>query len=83
MSQRQMQIDRYKKIASGFGVKLNEDPKHVNGILDGLDKKAEKFGERYCPCKVQNVKENICPCKEFTSTLHCHCGLFVKPEEGK
>lgn len=46
----------------------------------------------YCPCKVaiwkktkpEELDKIICPCsehlKEIEETGHCHCFLFVKPE---
>ena len=52
------------------------DPEVQPRIYQGLIKKKLKFGEFYCPCKLQNTLENICPCVEFRETRHCHCELF-------
>ena len=52
---------------------LNPDKGHVAFIRRGLEKKGG-----YCPCRVQKVSENICPCVEFLETGHCRCQLFIK-----
>lgn len=31
-------------------------------IFEGLLAKKEKYGDFYCPCRFDNVPENICPC---------------------
>ena len=33
-------------------------------ILQGLIDKHKKFGDFYCPCRFDNIPENICPCLE-------------------
>ena len=55
------------------GYKINPDEKHVDSIIKGL-----KAKEGYCPCKVQKVEGNLCPCDEFITTGECHCKLWVK-----
>ena len=55
------------------GYKLNPDENHVDSIIKGLKSK-----EGYCPCKVQKIEENLCPCDEFITTGECHCKLWVK-----
>lgn len=36
----------------------------------------------YCPCKLEHVLKNICPCEdctsEITDTGHCYCLMYVK-----
>ena len=58
------------------GYRINMDAPHVNIIIDGLIKKGG-----YCPCKVQKIPENLCPCTEFLTTGVCHCRLWVKIED--
>jgi ferredoxin-thioredoxin reductase catalytic subunit len=57
------------------GYRINKDKKHVDLIIEGLLKK-----DGYCPCKVEKIPENLCPCDEFITTGVCHCGLWVKEE---
>ncbi|OAT81664.1 ferredoxin-thioredoxin reductase catalytic domain-containing protein [Desulfotomaculum copahuensis] len=33
-------------------------------VLEGLMQKFETYGDFYCPCRFDNVPENICPCLE-------------------
>ena len=68
--------------AKANGFKVNPDEKVINIIVEGLLKKEEKFGARYCPCRIQNTQENICPCiyhkDEIKKDGACHCMFFVK-----
>ena len=58
----------------GYRITTNEE--HAKQIIEGLHKKGG-----YCPCKVQKIEENLCPCDEFITTGVCHCRLYVKKEE--
>lgn len=40
---------------------FNEDKELV---LEGLVGKNELYGDFYCPCRFENIPENICPCLE-------------------
>lgn len=64
----------YYTYAIKNGYKINTEIEEV--IHQGLEHKKQTFGARYCPCKVANSIENICPCVEFRFDHHCHCGLF-------
>jgi ferredoxin-thioredoxin reductase catalytic subunit len=33
-------------------------------FLDGLLAKKERFGDFYCPCRFDNIPENICPARK-------------------
>ena len=33
-------------------------------IMAGLLEKKRRFGDFYCPCRFDNIPENICPCLE-------------------
>ena len=70
----------HKDYAQKFNKQLNPDSHHVEMILEGLEAKKNKFGARYCPCKLANITENICPCVEFRTAGHCHCQLFMDTE---
>lgn len=68
--------------AKANGFKLNPEEKVVDMVVNGLIMKEEKFGKKYCPCRLENVPENVCPCvyhkDEVEKDGQCHCMLFVK-----
>jgi len=33
-------------------------------VIEGLLQKNEKYGDFYCPCRIDNIQKNICPCLE-------------------
>ncbi len=49
-------------------------------IIDALKRNHQKYGESYCPCKVDRIPDNICPCKEYRDTGKCICGLYLPHE---
>jgi ferredoxin-thioredoxin reductase catalytic subunit len=55
---------------------LNEDGARILRITKALERNHKKFGAAYCPCKVDKIPENICPCYDFTDTGICKCGLY-------
>ncbi len=40
---------------------FNEDKE---AVIEGLISKNELYGNFYCPCRFDNVQDNICPCLE-------------------
>ncbi len=40
---------------------FNEDK---DSVIEGLLQKNEAHGDFFCPCKFDNIPENICPCLE-------------------
>jgi ferredoxin-thioredoxin reductase catalytic subunit len=72
----------YEKLAEKLNVKLNPNKELVFGILRGLLLNEKRYGKRYCPCRIEKIEENVCPCKwmkeEIEKEGRCHCGLFVK-----
>jgi ferredoxin-thioredoxin reductase catalytic subunit len=81
-------IKQYEQYAKDNGFALNPNRKIVEGIVGGLLAREEKFGARYCPCRIvtgdkEEDKKIICPCiyhkDEIEKDGHCHCNLFVKP----
>ena len=61
-------------------VRLNEDAAFVAQIRKGLEARGG-----YCPCRVQKIPDNICPCREFREQIadpafegYCHCRLYWK-----
>lgn len=68
----------YEKFAAKHGLKINEDMKETT--LAGLMANQEKHGARFCPCKVELITDNICPCGQVRVKHECDCGLFVKED---
>jgi ferredoxin-thioredoxin reductase catalytic subunit len=66
----------YHKYAEKNGLRINMEIEEM--IHEGLERKKQMFGARYCPCKLVNTIENVCPCQEFRNEGHCHCGLFLE-----
>jgi len=61
-------------------VRFNEDAAFVERLEKALDMRGG-----YCPCRIQRIPENICPCKEFRDQVadpayegFCHCRLYYK-----
>ena len=76
-----------EQVAIERGVKLNPDEGLVEAVLKGLARNEEKYGRRYCPCRVVTGDPEadalkVCPCawmmEDVESKGRCHCGLFVK-----
>ena len=57
---------------------LTDDIEHAKRIRKGLDRNKEKYGEKYCPCRLDHTPDTICPCLEYRETGECHCKLFKK-----
>jgi len=51
-------VDNFARIK---GYMFNEDKESV---IEGLLQKNETHGNFYCPCKFDNIPDNICPCLE-------------------
>ena len=49
-------VDTYARMK---GYVFNEDKKEV---MQGLLQKHEQFGDFYCPCRLENIPDNVCPC---------------------
>ena len=57
-------------------IKLSEDKELVTEIKQKL-----KDNGGYCPCRLEQIEDTKCPCKEFreqTESGECHCGLYYK-----
>jgi ferredoxin-thioredoxin reductase catalytic chain len=82
--------DWAKRYAEKKGIELNPDEERVDEVAKGLAVRQEKFGKRYCPCRIitENVEEDrkiICPCVYHEEELNehgmCHCKLFSTKEQ--
>lgn len=62
---------------------INPDVEVVKEIRKGLEENKAKWGERYCPCRIEHTPDTICMCKEFREQKEgmCHCGLYIKVKE--
>lgn len=52
-------------------------------IIQGLLGKNKRFGDFYCPCRMEHVPEYQCPCKptrggDVDRNGKCYCGFFWK-----
>lgn len=73
--------DRLQAWANEHGYQFTE---HAPNVIDSLMKQSEKHGEYYCPCRVQKIKDHVCPCIHVHDDIkkkgHCHCLLFEKKQ---
>lgn len=71
-----------ERIAKEKGWCVNSDEKTIENVLKAMNMKKEKFGDYYCPCRLQRVPDNICPCVFAESEIKkdglCHCRLYSK-----
>ena len=59
-------------------MELSDDLEHVSKIRAGLQRNKNKYGEKYCPCRLDHIEDTICPCKEYRESGNCHCKLYKK-----
>ncbi len=69
---------------------LNPEEKRLDGVIRGLARNKQRFGARYCPCRIRSGdaekdKNIICPCiyheQEIEEQGSCHCNLFFGEEQ--
>ncbi|OPL09956.1 MAG: hypothetical protein AVO34_04560 [Firmicutes bacterium ML8_F2] len=65
--------NRSENFARLRGYTFNEDKELV---IEGLIEKNRLYGDFYCPCRFENIPENICPClqtrmNEVRKSGHC------------
>jgi ferredoxin-thioredoxin reductase catalytic subunit len=74
--------------AKAHGFVLNPDERQLKAVLKGLVRNRERFGARYCPCRIRTgdpEKDRTieCPCvyrgSEIAEQGRCHCNLFLAP----
>jgi len=53
--------ERVDTFARMKGYEFSEDKELV---IEGLLQKNERYGDFFCPCRIENIQENICPCLE-------------------
>lgn len=72
--------DRIEEYARLKGYTFNEIKEE---LIEGLLEKNRRFGDFYCPCRMEHVPEYQCPCKptrggDVERNGRCYCGLFWK-----
>ena len=72
--------DRVERFAMMRGYVFNEMKEE---IIEGLLAKRDRFGEFYCPCRLEHGPDYQCPCRptrggDVERRGRCHCGLFWK-----
>ncbi len=72
--------DRVEEYARLKGYTFNEIKEE---LIEGLLEKNRRFGDFYCPCRMEHVPEYQCPCKptrggDVERNGRCYCGLFWK-----
>lgn len=77
----------YSEYAKSNGFQLNPDKEAAERVIAGLLRNEEKYGEKYCPCRIisgnkEEDSKKICPCAwhkdEIKKDGHCLCNLYVK-----
>lgn len=68
-----MVIDNVYMAKNGKCLILNPNENVVNAIRNRL-----KIRDGYCPCRVEETKDTLCPCKEMRDEGHCCCKLYVE-----
>ncbi|MBN2553586.1 MAG: MarR family transcriptional regulator [Spirochaetales bacterium] len=75
-----------EQIAARRGWLLNPEPRHLAGVLAGLEANRKRHGYYLCPCRDGSGERGqdadiICPCDysgaDVSEFGHCYCGLFV------
>jgi ferredoxin-thioredoxin reductase catalytic subunit len=75
--------------AKAHGYRLSSEEKRLDGVIRGLARNKQRFGSRYCPCRirsgdVEKDKSIVCPCiyheQEIKDQGSCHCNLFFSEE---
>lgn len=71
---------------------LNPDKDVLDRVIRGLARNEQKFGYRYCPCRLRSRDEEkdkaiICPCiyhrDEIAKDGHCHCMLYYRKDTAR
>lgn len=70
-------VDEYARLKGYVFNDMKEE------LLEGLLAKNKRFGDFYCPCRMEHVPEFMCPCKptrggDVERNGKCYCGLYWK-----
>jgi ferredoxin-thioredoxin reductase catalytic subunit len=64
-----MIMNNYEELAANYGCKLS---KNAAKVIARVEKR-----NGYCPCRVEENEDTLCPCKEMRENQHCCCGMFI------
>ena len=84
-------IETYKKILLqaakkffGEWVEFNPNERIVESLIISEIRNMLKYGHAYCPCRIERIREHICPCEPAKEELErdgiCTCRMFIKPD---
>lgn len=68
-----MVIENIYTAKNGKCLILNPNENVVNAIRNRL-----KIRDGYCPCRIEENEDTICPCKDMREEGHCCCKLYVE-----
>lgn len=57
---------------------LSEDIEQVKKVRGALERRKERYGEKYCPCQIDRTSDTICPCKTYRESGNCQCKLYKR-----
>jgi len=70
-----------RNIASRRGWKLTSNVERRRLLIAHLIANWANYGHPYCPCRLEHIRDNICPCKwasrEIENYGKCKCGLLT------
>jgi len=79
-----------KMVAEQRGWILTSEEEMLEGLIEGLAINLERYGWRYCPCRLVNEedlekdKDIICPCAYAEPDIeeygHCYCSLYCSKD---
>lgn len=83
---------RAEEYARENGWVLNPDKDVLDRVIRGLARNEQRFGHRYCPCRIlsrgeEKDKPIICPCiyhkDEIAKDGRCHCMLYFRKDAAR
>ena len=67
----------------GEWVEYNPNERIVDSLILSELRNMVKYGHAYCPCRLEKIREHICPCEPAKEELQtkgiCHCKMFINP----
>ena len=67
----------YNDYVSENGKRLTINPNQK--VVDAIVKRIE-LRDGYCPCRVKENNDTICPCLDMRKIGHCCCKLYLEKE---
>lgn len=82
-------IKKLKPFLEKRGYFFNPDEEMTNALLEGLLVNQERYGYRFCPCRLATGeylpdRDAVCPCdvrdRDIAEFGSCFCGLYVSQD---